>query len=87
MSDAWIRELADALGVQPPTTEETGKLLAAARDVAHGVERRITPVSAFVLGAAVERRVAGGAARSEALHGCLATLEGLIPDEEPNEVP
>ena len=32
-------------------------MLDAARDVAHGVERKITPVSTFLLGMNVERRV------------------------------
>ena len=87
MSDEWINRLAELLGVDGLTTEESSRLLAAARDVAHGVERRITPLAAFVLGSAVERRTSGGTARDQALSESLSALEELIPDEEPGAVP
>jgi hypothetical protein len=87
MSEEWIRRLAEELGVEDPSIEESNKLLAAARDVAHGVERRITPLAAFVLGAGVERRMAAGTPRDQALTESLTKLDALIPDTEPGEVP
>jgi hypothetical protein len=75
----WLEELAATLAVEAPTAQETAELLDAARDVAHQVERKITPLSTFVLGMAVERRVAGGASRDEALLAVLAGLRASLP--------
>ncbi len=61
--DNWIDELARALGEEPLTSAETTQLLDAARDVAHRVERKMTPLSTFVIGCAVGREIAGGADR------------------------
>jgi hypothetical protein len=79
--DAWIDRLAAALGEDPLTEAETTRLLGSARDVAHRVERRITPLAAFLLGSATGRGLAGGSSRDAALASALETLEGLLPDE------
>ena len=79
--DAWIDRLAAALGEDPRTEAETTRLLGSARDVAHRVERKITPLAAFLLGSATGRGLAGGASRDAALASTLETLEGLLPDE------
>ena len=81
----WIDELAAALGEEPLTPSERNALLGAARDVAHRVERRITPLSTFLLGAATGREQAGGATRDEALRGALERLSSLIPVEAGEE--
>jgi hypothetical protein len=81
--EAWIDRLAEALGQDPLTDAEATRLLGSARDVAHRVERKITPLAAFILGEATGRRMAGGASRSEAVASALATLEGLLPPEPP----
>jgi hypothetical protein len=81
--DNWIDELARALGEEPLTSAETSRLLDAARDVAHRVERKMTPLSAFVIGCAVGRRLADGAGRSGALNTTLDQLEAALPDEAP----
>jgi hypothetical protein len=79
--DAWIDRLAAALEEEPLTDAETTRLLGSARDVAHRVERKITPLAAFLLGSATRARTAGGASRGEALASALATMEGLLPPE------
>ena len=79
--DAWIDRLAAALEEDPLTEAETTRLLGSARDVAHRVERRITPLAAFLLGSATGRGLAGGASRDAALASAIETLEGLLPDE------
>ena len=79
--DAWIDRLAAALGEEPLTDAETDRLLGAARGVAHRVERKITPLAAFLLGSATGRSMAGGASRDDALAWALETLEGLLPNE------
>jgi hypothetical protein len=75
----WLEELAGALGVEPPTPGETAGVLEVARDVAHRVERRITPVSTFLLGLAVQRRLAEGAARSDALDAAIRDVASVLP--------
>lgn len=81
--DAWLDDLARALGLDPLSDADVETLLGVARDVAHRVERRITPVSAFLLGAAVGRAEASGASRSEALAQALGALRGLLPEASP----
>ncbi len=79
----WIDELARTLGEQPLTSAETAQLLDAARDVAHRVERKMTPLSAFVIGCAVGRELAGGADRAETISRMLSQLEAALPPETP----
>jgi hypothetical protein len=75
----WIDELARTLGAEPLSEGETLPLLQVARDVAHGVERKVTPLASFLLGVSVERRVAAGHARAEALEGAIGDLRALLP--------
>lgn len=77
--EAWIDRLAAALDEEPLTDAEATRLLGSARDVAHRVERKITPLAAFLLGAATGRRVAEGGSRRDALGSALGTLEDLLP--------
>jgi Domain of unknown function (DUF6457) len=81
--EAWIDQLAEALGEDTLSPRETAALLEAARDVAHRVERRITPLSTFLLGIAAGRSQAGGASRSDALQAGLDTVRSLLPDAPP----
>ena len=80
----WTRGSTDsrtALGEDPLTDAETTRLLGSARDVAHRVERKITPLAAFLLGSATGRRMAEGGSRDDALGSAIGTLEGLLPSE------
>ena len=76
----WIDGLAGALGEEPPSREEASRLLAAARDVAHRVERKATPLAAFLVGAAVGRAEAGGVERGAALEAALGSLADRLPE-------
>lgn len=76
----WIDELADALGEEALSDREMARLLSVARDVAHRVERKITPLATFVIGCAVGRSMAGGASRAVAMAGALESLESLLPE-------
>jgi hypothetical protein len=82
-----IDRLAQALAVDAPTPEETAAILQVARDVAHTVERRITPVSTYLLGLNVQRRVTGGATRSDALEAAVSELRAAIPAGRSEEAP
>jgi len=79
----WIDELAHVLGEEPLTPAETARLLDVARDVAHRVERKMTPLAAFMIGCAVGREIAAGAARTDTLSGMLSRLESVLPPETP----
>lgn len=78
--ETWLDDLARALGREPLSEADVETLLGVAREVAHRVERRITPVSTFLLGAAVGQAEAAGTSRSEALAQALATLRSLLPE-------
>ena len=78
--DGWIDELAAELGEDPLTREEVTDLLSVSRDVAHRVERKTTPLAAFVLGSAVGRAEASGMDRASAMQGVFETLARVLPD-------
>ena len=81
----WLDELASTLGEEPLTPDERNALLGAARDVAHRVERKITPLSTFLLGEAAGREEAAGIGRDVALRSALDRLASLIPVREGEE--
>jgi hypothetical protein len=78
--ESWIDELAETLGEDTLSGAETARLLGVARDVAHRVERTVTPLAAFLLGSAVGRSLAGGARREDAMTAAIETVEGLLPE-------
>jgi hypothetical protein len=82
--ESWIDLLAETLGEDTLSNAETARLLGVSRDVAHRVERKVTPLAAFVMGSAVGRSLAGGATREDALTAVVETVEGLLP-EAPSE--
>jgi hypothetical protein len=77
--DAWIDELAEALGEDQLTDEQTDRLLRSSREVAHRVERKTTPLAAFLVGSAAGRRIEQGVSRDEALSAALEALESVLP--------
>lgn len=84
--ESWIDQLAEALGEEPLGGAETTLLLSAARDVAHRVERRSTPLAAFLLGAAAGRAMAAGMPRDAALRAGLGAVGLLLPEGPPAPV-
>lgn len=78
--DDWMDEAARALGEQGLQPEEVAIVLRLARDVAHGVERKMAPIAAFLVGAAVGRGGAVGSGhRLEELRAAVDTIRPLIP--------
>jgi Domain of unknown function (DUF6457) len=82
--DNWIDELARGVGEAPLTSTEMARLLEAAGNVAHRVERKMTPLSTFVVGCAVGRTLASGVDRTEALNDALERLDSLLPPKAPD---
>lgn len=74
----WLQTAAGGLGVDPVDDDMAERLLGVARDVAHGVERKLTPIATFMLGEAVQRRVAAGEDRGAAFGAALADLQRAI---------
>jgi uncharacterized protein DUF6457 len=83
--ESWIDQLASALGEEPASAAETSEILTVARDVAHRVERKITPVSTYLLGIAVGRQLAAGSGRSEALSTQAKALRSTLPEAQPED--
>ena len=77
----WLDSLADALEEPRISGAELGEVLKVARDVAHEVERRFAPVSAFLIGVAVGQRTAGGSSREEAFASAVASARDLLPQK------
>jgi hypothetical protein len=77
--DDWIRTAATTLGVDPLGDDQIEELLGVARDVAHGVERKVTPLATFLLGAAVQRRIDHGASAVDAFADAMTDLRGALP--------
>jgi hypothetical protein len=75
----WIDELAGALGAEPLSETEVERLLNVARDVAHGVERKVTPLATFLLGMSVQRWMESGDARTVAVDAAIADLVATFP--------
>ena len=76
--DDWLDRLVLTIGVDPLTDEQMEDLLVAARDVAHGVERKITPLATFLLGAAVQREIGHGRTHAEAFDQVMASLRTIL---------
>jgi hypothetical protein len=78
--DDWIDQLAGSLGEEPVSPEELGAVLKLARDVAHGVERKLAPVSTYLAGVYAGRTAAAGGTRAQALARAVEAAGGLIPE-------
>jgi len=77
--DDWPDRYSAALGVEM-TEEEVDAILDLARDVAHGTERRFAPLSAYLAGKYVSRRVAEGAAATDAVHEAQQVVGRLLSE-------
>ena len=83
----WLDRLAEALGEEPLTGQEVDRLLRISREVAHRVERKATPLAAYLVGAAVGRAVERGSAREAAFDGAFDAVLVRLPDPPPGETP
>ena len=79
---AWIDDVASALGETALNEAETEGLLEAARDIAHRVERKNTPLATFLMGMAAARAEAAGTTREAAVVSARETVNSLLPAAE-----
>ena len=78
--DEWIDRFADRLGERRLDPKEVGAILKLARQVAHGVERKLAPLAAYVAGTYVGREVTEGTLPEEALAEALDAARSLVPE-------
>jgi hypothetical protein len=78
----WVDRLAAELKLDSLSKHETDHLLSASREVAHRVERKVTPLAMYVVGLAVGRQLADRT-RDDAIEDAIhALLLRLPPAEE-----
>ena len=75
--DDWPERYSAALGVEL-TDDEIDAILDLARDVAHGTERRFAPLSAYLAGRYVTRRVNDGVTTTDAVHEAQEVVGRLL---------
>ena len=80
--DDWLATMAGKLGVDPLEDGQIAELLDVARDVAHGVERKMTPLASYLLGAAVQRRIGHGFTSEEAFDAAVTELRSILPSPD-----
>ena len=83
----WVDRLAEGLGEEPLTALEIQRLLSTGREVAHRVERKATPLAAYIVGVAVGARMAEGASREAAFDGAMEAVLDRLPPAPPDEAP
>jgi Domain of unknown function (DUF6457) len=76
----WVDRLAVELHLEALSAHENEHLLSVSREVAHRVERKATPLAAYLVGIAVGRSVAEGAAREAAFDTALDAVLVRLPD-------
>lgn len=84
---SWVDEYRSALeasGAVPVELDDdhVTAVLALARDVAHGTERRFAPLATFLAGQFVAGRTAAGQSHAAALHDALTVARRLLPEAE-----
>ena len=74
----WVNGLAAELRLDPLSKHEADHVLSVAREVAHRVERKSTPLAMYVAGLAVGRSLAERG-RDEAIEDVIHTLLLRLP--------
>ena len=77
----WVNGLASELRLEPLSKHEADHVLRVAREVAHRVERKVTPLAMYVAGLAVGRQLTDRA-RDEAIEDVIHTLLLRLPEDE-----
>ena len=75
--DDWLSRYSAALELDL-TEDEVEAILDLARDVAHATERRFAPLSAYLAGKFVTRRVAEGTTSDAAVHEAHEVVGRLL---------
>jgi hypothetical protein len=71
MLDEWVDEVCAELGLDPDEVD-LDEILDMARDVAHGIERRAAPVTAYLIGLAAGRAGETGSKATASVQSLLS---------------
>lgn len=74
----WVERLAQELGVEGMTPHAQATLLAIARDVAHGGERKYAPLASFIAGRYVQLAAHDGRDMESALRDVSDAVSRLL---------
>jgi hypothetical protein len=85
MSATYPERYAEALGLRL-RDEEVDAVLDLAREVAHGSERRYAPLSTYLAGQFVARRVGEGVPVADAVAEAAHLAQHVLGAEPPSEV-
>jgi hypothetical protein len=77
----WVNGLATELRLDTLSKHESDHILSAAREVAHRVERKVTPLAMYVVGLAVGRQLADKG-RDDAIEDVIHTLLMRLPETD-----
>ena len=81
----WSEQVASTTGVEAWDPTETDLVLDLAREVAHGVERRFAPLTAYAVGVAVGQQLGDGATsaagRQDALRRLVVELTEAVASD------
>ena len=77
--DEWIDRYAEGLGLPSVDPETARTVLGLAREVAHGVERRLAPLCAYLAGLHVASRTAQGVDGAQALREARDAARAMLP--------
>lgn len=77
----WVDGLAAELRLDALSKHETEHLLSASREVAHRVERKVTPLAMYVVGLSVGREMADRT-RDDAIEDAVHALLLRLPPAE-----
>lgn len=81
MSD-WLQRFAGELEEPPLPSGEVSTILDLTRDVAHGTERKLAPLTSYLVGIHLGRRLEAGADRDGALRDAVDRVLAAIPDQD-----
>ena len=76
---SWIDGFASELELEHLSKHETEHLLQVARDVAHRVERKTTPLAMYLIGLSVGLQAASGRPRDDAIDDAVHSLILRLP--------
>jgi hypothetical protein len=77
--DEWLERYAGELGVPSIDADTARAVLGLAREVAHGVERRLAPLCAYLVGLHVAGQAEHGVDRTQAVREALDTARSMLP--------